>query len=163
MGSDLSQFDQYFAWLFAIAIVWNLIWFGRKWYLRNKRGSIFPKISPNEILFQEYTASGRSYKTWFTKLGGARNCLKLIVTPTELWVTSWFPFNLLVDEFDLEHRIPKSRITNLILAKSFLSKSFLIKFVTEAGSPRQLQIWPTNWKQFIEALDPDGKLQASTK
>ncbi len=59
-----------------------------------------------EIVYQEFFASGASRKNILTKLGGARNCLRLLVTRDFLWVTSWFPFSIIAPVYDLEHIVP---------------------------------------------------------
>ena len=87
MDSFLHFADKNFLLLFGITAVWVFLGFGWRWLKRIRRGSIFPEIAPGQIRYQEWTASGRSYKNWYTQLGGANNCLKLVVTDDELWVT----------------------------------------------------------------------------
>jgi hypothetical protein len=158
--SPLGQFlERYFPLLFGLAFIWVVCAFGYLFFRRLRKGSIFPRLNPNEIIYQEFTASGCSYKTWWTKSGGAKNCLKLVVTVNELWITSWFPFNIMSETCDLEHRIPKDRIKKISVLKSHWSSVFLIDFLTDTGLERRVKIIPKNGKKFIHALDPDGKLQ----
>lgn len=65
-----------------------------------------PMFRKEEIVYQEFFASGASRKNILTKLGGARNCLRLLVTRDFLWVTSWFPFSIIAPVYDLEHIVP---------------------------------------------------------
>lgn len=67
----------------------------------------------DEILYQEYFASGRSLRDWLTSwFLGARNCLEVKVTEHALYICPVFPFSMFALLFDLEHYIPKSRITS---------------------------------------------------
>jgi hypothetical protein len=65
-----------------------------------------PSFTQADVVFQEWFASGCSQKNIITKIGGARNCLRLVVTGSFLWVTSWFPFSLIAPLYDMEHVIP---------------------------------------------------------
>jgi hypothetical protein len=149
-----SQVEKYF-WVIAVAAILFNVWLALRRYHRG--GINFPQISPEEILYREYTASGRSDKSWLG--AAAENCIKLVVTPAELWITSWFPFILVIGPLDIEHRIPKSKITKITLPQSFLSGSVKIDFLTESGTRRQLELWPRNRDKLIEALDLAGKVQ----
>jgi hypothetical protein len=70
---------------------WIPIWFGWLFYRHKKYGIVFPKLPPEEIRFHEGMASGRSFKTFFTRIGGARKCLRVTVTNTEVWIRPFFP------------------------------------------------------------------------
>src|SRR5688572_2791074 len=108
---QIQDFLQHnFIWLFLFAFVWSIVAFGYM-YCRHKRtGVVFPYVPEEHIRFQERAASGSSHKTMFTKLGGARNCLHVTVTDTEVQIRLFFPFSLLAQQFDLEHRIPRASI-----------------------------------------------------
>lgn len=61
----------------------------------------------HEILFAEKWVSGRSLRSLTSRLGSARHCLWVTVTPNELLVGPPFPFNLmfLPEFYGLEYRI----------------------------------------------------------
>jgi len=147
-----DQILPYFFLFFIIAIIWNIIAFGYLFYKRKKRGSIFPDVSENDIMFSEKTASGRSHKSIFTRYGGANNCLKIIITNEELWITSWFPFSLLIEKFDLEHRIKKDQITDIEQLKKMTKNSFIIHFKTDDNSEKTIELYPKDSNAFAQAI-----------
>ena len=79
----------------------------RRKAIRGKR----PAFSDADILYQEWTASGNSQANLSTRLGGARNGLRLVVTSDYLIITSWFPFSLFTAFYDLEHVIPMAALS----------------------------------------------------
>jgi hypothetical protein len=122
-----------------------------RWDLRRKRGRLFPSVGKEQILYQEYFASGRSMKNALTMSGGARNCLKLTVTTDELWITS-FP-GLFADIYDLEHRIPKKDIEALLQEQGFRGgTSLLIEYRSADGRINSVEITPRRCEEFRRAL-----------
>ena len=112
-----------FPWmLWPLWAVLSLSFIGCMIYFRKKLGPnpVFPAISPSSILYQENFASGRSLEDGITRIGGARHCLKLIVTKEELWVMSWFFPAFFIAPYDLIHRIPKQNILSLQESSRFL-------------------------------------------
>src|SRR5689334_22155040 len=86
--------------LFWLSLLPALVFFG---YIIERNIAAFrtrPKLAKEDIVFQEFFASGASQKNILTKLGGGRNCLRLVVTRDLLWVTSWFPFSLIAPIYD---------------------------------------------------------------
>jgi len=143
--------EQCFFHFFLVAVIWNVIFFGYFYYKRRQRYPLFPDEAEVTILHKENMASGRSHKSIFTKFGGAQNCLKIIVTNDELWVTSWFPFLLLVDKIDLEHRIPKTSILKVDEKKKFWRTVFEISF-NSGDKNEMIEIIPKYKEQFREAI-----------
>jgi hypothetical protein len=111
-----------------------------------------PSIKPSDVLFQEWFASGHSRKNLLTLLGGARNCLRLVVTKDMLRVTSWFPFSMITPFYDLEHVIPRDRITAVRRSWAFLLPSVLVTFRDAAGEEHTL--WLFSWRpaEFLGSL-----------
>ena len=97
-------------------------------------------------------ASGNSHKSWWTRLGGARNCLRVAVTDSEVWIRPFFPFSLLAGDFDLEHRIPRSSILAAELSSSSLIRSVLLDFRLADGSQRRVQLRLRDPDAFLAAL-----------
>ena len=64
------------------------------------------RIDKSNILYVEKTASGYSHMNVLTKLGGARNCLKIQLTKNYLIISSWFPFSLIAPLYDGIQIIP---------------------------------------------------------
>ena len=108
-----------------------------------------PKIQKGDVIFEERFASGNSLKNILTRIGGARNCLRLVVTKDLLWVTSWFPFSLLTTFYDLEHVILRSRISKIEPD----SGRVLLTFADERGVSHSLMLRPKNSANFLTALN----------
>jgi hypothetical protein len=111
-----------------------------------------PHFEQVDVVFQEWFASGCSQKNIVTKIGGARNCLRLVVTKSFLWVTSWFPFSLIAPFYDMEHVIPLNCITSVKRDRFFGRLTFLIAFTTENGVPRVLRLIPKKPDAFAQSL-----------
>src|SRR5262245_12022337 len=62
----------------------------------------------HDATYQQRSASGRSNRSWLTKLGGAANCLVVAVARGRLIVRPWFPFTLmfLPEIYGLECDLP---------------------------------------------------------
>jgi hypothetical protein len=111
-----------------------------------------PLIQKNDIVFQEWFASGCSTKNLFTRFGGAHNCLRLVITREILWVTGWFPFSLLTGFYDLEHVIPLNRIVSFEANQGWLSNVVIVSYLDDTGSRRSLRLIPKNAAGFVGAL-----------
>src|SRR5438874_12185634 len=98
-----AQTHPHFYWL-SLAVTAVVVGWWAWRYLRAVRAR--PRFDAADVVFQEWFASGCSQKNIITKLGGARNCLRLVVTRSFLWVTSWFPFSLIATFYDMEHVVP---------------------------------------------------------
>src|SRR5262245_66050154 len=92
-----------------------------------------PRIQKNDILYQEWFASGCSTKNILTQLGGGNRCVRLVITKDLLWVTSWFPFSLLAPSYDLEHVIPLDRITEVESKRDFMRRGIRLTSVDAIG------------------------------
>ena len=111
-----------------------------------------PNIAKEDIIYQEYFASGASQKNILTKLGGARNCLRLVVTRDLLWVTSWFPFSLIAPIYDGVHVIPLPSISSVQPARFFGSDSLLLSYSDVSGRSHSLRLIPKNRERFLTAI-----------
>jgi hypothetical protein len=119
-----------------------------------------PSIQPSDIIYQEWFASGHSRKNILTRLGGARNCLRLVVTKDLLWVTSWFPFSLFAALYDLEHVVPRAQILSVRRSRTFLMPSVLLSFRDVEGAEHTLRLYPCRRNKFLRSLG--GETQATT-
>lgn len=72
-------FDNFFL-LVAFAVAWNVVGIGYRLWKRKGKGLVFPKPTDPGVVYSERFASGSSHKSWRTRLGGASNCLTVIVT-----------------------------------------------------------------------------------
>lgn len=111
-----------------------------------------PAIAKADILYQENFASGASQKNWMTKIGGARNCLRLVVTKDLLWVTSWFPFAIFAAAYNLDHVIPLDRITSVRSDRFLRTDTLLLSFIDHSEGSHTLRLVPKNRERFLEAI-----------
>jgi hypothetical protein len=90
---------------------------------------IFPS-KPDNATFYARGVSGRNLRNFFTRLGGAQNCLAIAVTAKYLQVTPTFPFNLgfLPDVYGLEANIPRERITAVERKKNWLGQKLTVRW-----------------------------------
>jgi len=143
------QFHPVFLWLSiisSVALLGYLVWL----YVSALRAK--PRFVQADVVFQEWFASGNSQKNFFTKIGGARNCLRLVVTGSFLWVTSWFPFSLFAPFYDMEHVIPLGSITSVRHSLLFGKPTVLLTFVANNGVSRSLRLAPKNPEDFCKSL-----------
>lgn len=94
-----------FTWLTFLAVGWITLAIAVSIAFRKKRGKpIFPKAPP-DALFAERGCSGRSLDTPWARIGGARNCLLVALTPQRLAIVPIFPFDLifLPEIYGLDH------------------------------------------------------------
>ena len=103
-------------------------------------------------MFQEKFASGCSQKNIMTKLGGARHCLRIVVTRSVLWVTSWFPFSIFTRFYDLEHVIPLDAIVSVRRSTVLGRATLLLTFRDAEGKERILRLRPRHPEAFIQSL-----------
>jgi len=139
-------------WLIPFCFAWVIVTLAILCYRHKRTGIVFPPVPPANIRFEEKRASGRSYKTWFTKLGGASRCLLVTVTDTEVWIRTYFPFTAFVQQCDLEHRIPKAAITSVQQKQSALTKVILLEYRDERGQSHQLSLNLQKPEDFLKAL-----------
>jgi hypothetical protein len=130
-----------------VVSVGQLIWLVVR---RIRRGSIFPRRDTVAVLFEERWTSGRSFKSWITRYGGANNCLRVTVTEDEIWVTPHVPFNLFADKLDLEHRIPIRDVIRVAPKK----RSVELEFRYPDGSTRTLELHLRRSADFLSSINP---------
>jgi hypothetical protein len=139
--------------LFPIVVVaWLAGWVIASIIYRLQRGKpIIPRL-PDDALYRERTASGRSRKSFLTMLGGASNCLMVAVTPDEFIVTPFFPFTLifLPEIYDLEVRVPRSRVRVVKESTGLLGRSVVLAI--EGADPRELILQLRDRAAFLAAL-----------
>jgi hypothetical protein len=149
----LPDFLQHnFNWLFLLCFLWVVVAFGFLYYRHKRTGIVFPQSPPGTIRFEERTASGCSHRTVFTKPGGARNCLQVTVTDTEVWIRSYFPFNVLAQQFDLEHRIPRASIMGVQPKQSAFVRAILLDYRDDRGQTHRLSLAMKKPDDFLSAL-----------
>jgi hypothetical protein len=150
----LQDFLQHnFNWLFLLCLAWVIVVFSHRYYRHKKTGVVFPDVPSASICFDERRASGCSYKSMFTQLGGARNCLHVTVTDKEVWIRTYFPFSVLVQQVDLEHRISRASITSAQPKRLPFARSILLDYRDDHGQVHRLSLVLKKPDDFLKALD----------
>jgi len=149
----LQEFLQHnFIWLSLFCFVWVVGGFAWRYFRHKRTGIVFPHVPPERIRFEERASSGCSHKTIFTRLGGARNCLRVTVTDAEVWIRPFFPFSILAQPFDLEHRIPRASITSVQQTQSAFVRTLLLDYRDERGQAHRLSLALREPDDFLRAL-----------
>lgn len=145
--TDINAFD----WQFTVAMVWIAFVVVASIVYRIYKAKGIPKIPPQDILFEERWASGASHKNFLTKMGGARNCLSILLSRTALIIRPQFPFNLmfLPEIYDLEHSISRSKIRNI---SDGSGKSVFIDYELDNGSTRRISLALRKKDEFLHAV-----------
>jgi hypothetical protein len=151
--SEVLMHTHVFDIVWDVGMVLSLMYVGYKAIARFKRGPLFPKPGQCQILFRENWASGRSMENVFTRNGGARNALNLTVTPDELWTSSWFPFSLAAEIYDLEHRIKKQDILAIGEVKGLMKRVLVVEYRRKDGRKARLELVPRRYAEFKQALE----------
>ena len=137
-----------FAWLATVAIASVL-------FRRSRGKGVFTTV-PEEALFVEKRASGRSLHSFVTKIGGARNCLLVAVTHNTLEIHPHFPFTLLFlpEVYGLDWSIPKSAISRVESVRGLFGKERIQVAFDLAQRLEKIE---------LELRSPDGFLAALRK
>jgi hypothetical protein len=134
------------SYLFDAAILSYAIWA----YIEALRHR--PKFGAADIVIQEWFASGASQRNILTSIGGARNCIRLVVTKELLWVTTWFPFSIIGPFFDLEHVVPLGSITSVRKGRFLFTTLLLVTFSKSNGRSLTLRLLPKKMDEFVTSI-----------
>jgi hypothetical protein len=146
----LQQFIQNnFLLIWAAAVAWSVAAMAFMLWRRSRRGPHFPDRDDVHVLFEETWTSGRSYKTLFTRLGWANNCLRVIVTGDELWIAPHLPFSAMAWQFDLDHRIRRDAIKSI----EQNGRKVTIEFAVEEAQTRKVELKLRNPDEFLSAME----------
>ncbi len=144
-----------FGMLWSLCAAGLVGWMSWNLWKRRQRG-LFRQPPDEPVFYDEKMVSGRSLKTWYTSLGRARNCLRLVVTSKELWITPVFPFSALAAPFDLDHRITLDRISSAKLRSSAFQRSLRITYRDQGGARNIVEVSPPDLDVFITILRARG-------
>ena len=144
---------------FVGPLVWVLLWVVASIIYRRSRGKAILPSKPKNSLFYEGWASGHSNSNIFTKLGGARNCLLVAVTPDVLIIQPRFPFNLmfLPEIYGLEYHIPGLNIRAVEKKGRVFGKGAEIQFIDGDGGEKSVRLYLKRIDDFLAAI---GKISA---
>lgn len=122
--------DSNIIWFIPFAWIWVASFVAYSIFLRRKQGKpIFPKPPPDAVFYERWT-SGRSLKTPWSRIGGARNCLMVAVSEYSLSVTPAFPFNLmfLADIYGLEFNVDLAELTSIECRAGLFGKVVVVRW-----------------------------------
>jgi hypothetical protein len=151
MNSDYSTLFPVFA-LIVISVL--ILKFHRRGKTNIANRAIKDTLKNVTALYSSNRCSGRSLKSTKTKLGGAHNCLKVVITDDTLFVTAPFSiFAALSEEYDLEHTIPKTSVREYNKLTRLFRLGYRLSYADVHGIPRTIELWPKNWREFEQALE----------
>ncbi|MEJ2200149.1 MAG: hypothetical protein P8X63_03915 [Desulfuromonadaceae bacterium] len=123
------------------------------WYLiagLKKANRVFGNITGDTFKFQEKGCSGYSKKSIFTRLGGARNVLEVIVTDKEFCIKGIMSiFTFIGMKYDLAHRVPLSNVIEVRQEKSNIE----LQLRTAEGTISNLVLNLKNPSGFLTAMN----------
>jgi hypothetical protein len=123
-------------------------------YRRSKGKPIRPEPPPNSIFVEKWT-SGRSLRSFLTRLGGANNCLLVAVTHDSLIIRPHFPFTLgfLPEFYGLDWSIPRSKIKRVSTKRGIIKDSVLIEVSLPRGESGAVELRLRDPESFKAALE----------
>ena len=121
----------------------------RRAYLDRIAQPQFPSLNHVKVIYQERWASGCSKSTWFTRIGGAQNCLRVVVTQDELWIRPQLFLSLFAAQLDLCHRIRHSTIVD---ARLNGDDALELAYTTDDGSECRFMLILQHTDKFMDAL-----------
>ena len=104
--------------------------------------------------FLERFASGFSHDTWYTRLGGASNCLVVAVSERRLIVRPWFPFNMLFlpEIYALEHEIPLAQVMDVSVTKWWGHRRVVVRCRDSENQERALSLFLRSPERLMDVL-----------
>lgn len=145
---------RHFFLIFGFALLWNVVLVGWKLVRRKRSGIVWPKRDDAEVIFVERFASGASDKSFLTRMGGANNCVTVIVTDSRLAIRLLFPFSNFAENVDLEHLIPLSEIIHISPRGPVID----VEFLRDDDTRRKVTLRLRNSAGFLRAI---GRSSAS--
>lgn len=145
---------RHFFLIFGIALLWNVAVIGWRLLRRKNSGIVWPKRNDADVVFAERFASGASDKSFLTRIGGANNCLTVIVTDSSLAIRLFFPFSIFAESVDLEHLTPLSKIVNVVPKHRVID----VEFLRDDDTRRKVSLRLRDPAGFLQAI---GKSSAS--
>jgi len=116
------------------------------------RRRYLPSPADESVILEEERASGYSHRNLVTKVGGARRCVKLVVTRDSLVVDLAMPLALVAEQIDMCHRIALSAIECVTKEDAPFGTECVITYRTADGGRRQLSVFPEAPDQFLKVL-----------
>jgi hypothetical protein len=141
--------DDHFFLVWCVGVAVCLLVFAAMAWRRISRGPQFPSLATVKVLHRERFASGCSHRSLLTRLGGANNMLRVILTDSELWITTIAFFRGIAAFYDLDHRISLVDITSV----EDRGKTVLIQFNRPDRSNGKLHLRLRDKRGFMDKLN----------
>jgi hypothetical protein len=154
-----SLVHQNFDTLFIGSLLWVAFWLSASVVYRIWRQKPIFATQAHGALFAETWTSGHSNRNIFTKLGGARNCLYVSVTPSEVQIQPHFPFTLmfLPELLGMELSITRSHIKSIEPKHGLLRGGLLVSFWSEGEGARSIQLTLRKPQEFLNAIRSEAE------
>ncbi|MEK7951794.1 hypothetical protein [Luteolibacter soli] len=107
-----------------------------------------PKLGDAGVVFVEGLVAGYSHKTFMTRIGGSFKCLTVVVTGSDLSLTTSFPYTVFARDLDIEHLIPLGKILKVEERGSIVE----VEFLNEAGLPAKFSLRLRKAGEFVSAM-----------
>lgn len=146
--------NQNYFFLFSILFVYGIIYSHKRAKMELEKLSLL--TTPSQIVFRDKSASGHSLDTWGDRLGGARNCLDVIVTPDELITRISFPFCLLFSGSD-SNLLNRIKLSNINEINNMKGKKIIIKYHDANDKFHSLKLLVKKKNEFLKSLESDLK------
>jgi hypothetical protein len=130
---------------------------------RRRYGVKFPSLDASRVLYRERWASGRSHRSFWTRLSSVSNYLSVAIVDGEVRVWVTFPFGFLGYELDLEHRIPIRSIRGLEQRPYFfnrvpfldwlIGRALVLDYTDDDGQSHRIELALHRSIEFLKALN----------
>jgi hypothetical protein len=140
------------------AFAWVFLWLAASLIYRRSRGKPIFYRKRASVKFRQSNASGNSHRTWYTRIGGASNCLVVQVTENELDIHPSVPFNwlFLPEIYGLEYKIPLDQIVSAHQVKKIFREMIELEFRTKEGKIEGISLWLKRPDDFLAAIGRSG-------
>ena len=138
--------------IWLLSLGWVIVVFALRYFWHRSKGRYFEDPRTSAVIYTEQFASGRSLKSWRTRLGSASNCLRVFLTEDRLFVRPIFPFLILGPDFDLVHSVPLKNIDSVTRRDRAFLKGLRIRFLMADGTAREIEILSRKAEQFERTL-----------
>jgi hypothetical protein len=107
-------------------------------------------------VFRETMISGCSRRDWLTRLGGARNCLEVFVTPERVLIRPVLLFDLpfLTGLYGLRQDFPRRAVVAAERKDGFFTKTVLIRWRGEDGEDQEFELSVSKPDELVALLAP---------
>lgn len=144
--------------LFVVGYVIAVIGVSIVYRIRQKKFIFRPKFA--NALFNENWRSGRSLRSFITRIGGANNCLWVTIANETLFVGPHFPFDLmfLPEIYGLDYQVPAAQIVAVERREVWYRKGRVrITFLDAENQEQAFFLWlkyPQDFVQCLQSLNP---------